>query len=174
MKDCVEQTTESDANLNVDAVAHDAMRQGLASLPGSADSAPLPLPAVGSPGKASSIGTGLPTVSALPIGLGESCSVATMGVEDCDEEELKDLALQLKRSENLIKVGLQTLTPLQSHDEDWVFTIFILKQHTKMVSHLLIWVSTPILVANLVNTSYLNFRCCWQICVIFLVLGGGG
>ena len=108
--------------MQVEDGAHEAMKEGIGALPGPDVPAPLPLPSLGSPSSKSSfgmVGNPLPTSSAMSFGLGEQgSSVMSTGLDDCDEEETKDLSWKVKRAENLLKVGLQTLMPMEGHKED--------------------------------------------------------
>ena len=106
-QESVAQEIHADAHLSCDEEAYEALREPL----GIMDTAPLP--AIASPSSAScQASSSFPTAN-----LGDFSAAATPGV-DCSDEDLKEVAVSQKRSENLLKVGFSLLPPMKDHPED--------------------------------------------------------
>ena len=122
VKDSVTQVMESNASMDVDANGHDCMKEALSTLPAQ-EVAPA-LTSLHSPSSASAAGSSLVGNPFMPP-IADQLSVVSTSLEDGDLEEL---GLKVKRADNLIKIGLQHLMPMQNHSED--SNLYLLKNPT--------------------------------------------
>ena len=117
-KETISQEITAGGTLQVDEEAYEIFKEPLGNITGESS-----LPAIGSPtsschGSLAAMPiSGCPTSSLAAIGFGEASSTAS-GLDECDEEEVKDLGLKIKRCENLLKVGLSVLTPMKDESQE--------------------------------------------------------
>ena len=121
-KDQISQEVSVGAKMELDESAYDVLKEPLGCIAGEPS-----LPAIGSPSASSCPSASFPTsTSAGPLALNmDSVSVVSGagGQEEIADDDLQDLSTNVKRSENLLKVGLAQLPPMKDHYEDMCWMI---------------------------------------------------